>query len=191
MTTSISFFLFFLVSSLSLLLSLFPSSTVTFVVDAKEIYLSNAYNELSCESDYHCPSLAQAVNITESNDVIYVYPGNYGGHENLDICVDRYCDFRNVSLIGLGQPDQVVFDGNATTITRAIYISNSSFTYLRNLTYNGVQNLTYIMDQTGFSGVESVSDDIVIAGAAILITAARVFLENIIFINNAGVAGIV
>jgi hypothetical protein len=151
-------------------------------ISAADILVSPSFANTTCNRiDLQCPNLRLAVDITESNDVIFMNPGLYSGDVNEGICKPQYvnkqvrlpCIFRNVTLAGLGSPEEIVVQGNLTYQTRALYVEGSSFTQIRNLTFDG-----FSYNASGGGG----------AALAIELT-INLTLVNVIFRNNRGETG--
>lgn len=166
-------------------LLLYAVKILFFEVQAADIYVSHSYNSTTCNrNSFQCPSLARAVFIAVSNDSIKVMPGNYTGRENLDLCIaGDACNFRNVSLHGMGPPDQIVINGNVTFVTRALYIREFTFTEISNLTYTGIRNLTVLNE------LPAEPDTLSLGGSAISVSFSRVRITNVHFLDNAAAVG--
>lgn len=148
---------------LSLLLSLVSRGF------ASVYFVNQSISSLSCVNGV-CGSIRAALSVATNNDTIYLLPGYYYGVNNIDLCFTYDCNFRGVSLIGLGTSEEIVLAGTANTFSRGVNASHHSFSYIANLTFTGFR-----ADHSG--------------GAALYAHHSVLTAENIIFRNNSATFG--
>ncbi|RYH22698.1 hypothetical protein EON65_18830 [archaeon] len=155
------------------------------VVKCADILVSQNYTSATCNTGtYQCPDIKSAVQIAVDNDSIFLAKGVYTGTNNINICVSFVCNFSNVSMIGQGNPEEVVITGTGALLrfSRGLNISYNSFSYISSLTFDSFE-----VDTSTRNILASPSVDF--GGAGIYITKSRVTLYNVALQNNTALLG--
>lgn len=158
---------------------------ITHVARCADIFVSQNYTSTTCVSGtYQCPDIKSAVQLAEDNDSIFLAKGIYTGSNNLNICVSFVCTFTNVSMIGQGNPEEVVITGTGAVLrySRGLNISYNSFSYISSLTFDSFE-----VDTSTRNILASPSVDF--GGAGLYITKSRVTLHNVALQNNTALLG--
>lgn len=165
-------------------LLIFLVSIATFVGQAYSavIYVNSSASLSACVGQRQCPTIKSALALASDNDIVYLNPGEYSGANNTNICMDYVCTFKNVSLVGLGDPSIVVITGIPTysTFPRGLNVSYNSFSLVSNLTLTGF-TMAYTPNEVG-TGIS-------LGGAALLVHHSVATLRYLVFSNNTAVLG--
>jgi predicted outer membrane repeat protein len=157
------------------------------------ITVDQSFGREQCNrKDLKCPNLKLAVNITQTHDHIVVNPGQYTGRSNVGICVDgntyieySVCRFQNVTLSGQGPPEKIIIAGNDTAQTRALYVKNSTFVRIENITFDGFtynRTVENIISEADFATNN-------IGGAAVALEVSKVHFTHVNFLSNSAATG--
>jgi hypothetical protein len=170
-------------SSMGLLLLLLCLCSAS--ASSSSYYLNSSTSLSTCPDS--CPDFRSLLPFLHDYDTVYLYPGTYLGPNNTNVCSHSSCNFTGVSLIGLGNPEDIIISGEASHGSRGLNITFGTFSFISNISFNGFWLTT---SQSTFVNIRSLS----LGGAGITIAGAgpnnsTIQLQNLIFNNNSALLG--
>ena len=132
-------------------------------------------------SENPCLSISKCMyDVAHSGDTVKILPGIYTGIYNEGVCslpagqTKKNCTAINLSLVGVGDPKDILWYNTALYAQRAIVIDSDVVKSMSNMTISGFHYHPFSNEPTDFR----------YAGGAVEIKNTTLTLENMIFTNN-------